>query len=324
MTVNAMNQSAMLPQADRVLLANSNPLLGAAPGQAGAGMPMAMAMPMAEKPSLGARLVNAVKAAISELRGVQPNAAQLGAQQLGLGAPMASLAGAPAAAAPVTVKKRGVSAKNMTPEARRAVMDRVKQEKAEAAKAGAAAPTAVAGAAMPTAATGAVASTALPAHATQLPGATVYSYDGNGNPAVAGLQGLSPQMQSQLGMDPTMLGAVNGLVNSVDPSPVPQVNATNQNNIGHTGLMGASSTPVLGAPIAQPVAEGDAAAGAGRSNQSVTNANSNERSALNQDPYGSYGSQGYGMSSPYSQYGTSMTGSYPQGGISGFFNRLFG
>ncbi|MCZ4496417.1 MAG: hypothetical protein JWM25_1000 [Thermoleophilia bacterium] len=298
MSINALNQSAALPNA--VQLA-SGPM---------GGMPVA-GMTM-EKPSLGARLVNAVKAAISELRGVSPSAAQLGAQQLGASAGLPSGMGMPTAEALATPVKKTVSAKGMTLAQRKAVMERVAKEQEAGVVAA------------PAAAAGAV-GTQLPAHATQLPGATVYSYDGNGNPAVAGLQGLSPQMQSQLGMSPTMLGNVNGLVNSVDPTPVPQTNATNQNNIGAAGMMGASASPVLGAPVLQPAAAGTNPAGA--ATQSVTNTNSSDRSSLNQDPYGSFGGTGYGTygsATAAQPYGSSMTGAYTQGGIGGFFSRLLG
>lgn len=178
----------------------------------------------------------------------------------------------------------------------------------------------------------------LPANATQLPNATVYSYDAAGNPAVAGLAGLSPQMQQQFGITPQM---VAGMTQGVDPAAGrsgAQLNATNQTNMGGMGVGGVMGTavPVLGQPIlnvpdptladdaddeAKPPHEGSG------SSQVVRNSNSTD---ARQSGYGMGGWGGFdatgGMATPYTPYGSSMTGAYlgQQGGIRGFFSRLLG
>jgi len=173
---------------------------------------------------------------------------------------------------------------------------------------------------------------ALPANATQLPNATVYSYDAAGNPAVAGLAGLSPQMQQQFGITPQM---VSGMTQGVDPSTSgAQLNATNQTNVGGLGVGGmgmGTAVPVLGQPILNvpdPTLEQDDAAtkppheAASGSSQVVRNSNSTERE---QQGIGGWDSWG-GMATPYSPYGSSMTGAYvgQQTGVRGFFSRLLG
>lgn len=284
-------------------LAGSNPLM-AAPGSAGliGGSPLHGAQAGAvEKPGLGARFMNAMKAAIGELRGVPT-------QQLQPTQPTQSLA--LQAPAPVTVKrpstapKRAVKGKTFTDK-----LGNVRQV----------------GTGMilkPTtrpAASAAVPQQQLPVNATQVPGATVYSYDQNGNP-------VAPTMQ-QLGMTPTMLQGLEGMTGAVDPSG-PQVNATNQTNVGGlgSGLGIGSAVPVLGAPIAvTPAAtsRGDQPAGpAGTGgSQSVTNRNETDIANRNQGVVGGYpgwgggwgGSPLNGLATPSAPYGASMTGAFVMG-----------
>jgi hypothetical protein len=169
--------------------------------------------------------------------------------------------------------------------------------------------------------------TTLPANATSLPGATVYSYDQNGQPVMA------PTM-SQLGVSPQMLAGITGAAERVDPSG-PQLNATNQTNVSGLGSGVGSAVPVLGAPILTTPAvtsSGDTATATGTTGgtQAVTNRNATDVSSRNQGGlgYGTYG--GYdptgGIASPLAPYGSSMTGAYALGTTQnrGFFSRLLG
>jgi hypothetical protein len=251
-----------------------------------------------EKPGIGSRIVSAMRAAVGELRGT-PSAGQLQQQVLAMQAQQPVAVTRPAAA---TTKKPRTAKKVV----------HAKTWKTLAPKPAAAAPVAT----QPT--------SMLPANATQLQGATVYSYDQNGNPVMA------PTM-AQLGVNPQMLAGITGAAEAVDPSG-PQVNATNQTNISGNGTGVGSAVPVLGAPIisaAPATASGDTPAGAATGGtQAVTNRNDTDVSSRNQGlGYGGFG--GYdpagGLATPYSPYGSSMTGAYTLGTEKrGFFSRLLG
>jgi hypothetical protein len=258
---------------------------------------------------------------------------------------------------PAATPVKHLKASSLTAKQKAAVKARVaaqeKQAKATAAKLGVVG--AATGATAATGAIGAVGATgaatpatgitgvlgttsALPANATQLPNATVYSYDQNGNPAVAGLQGLPATTQSQLGILPQLGTSLDGLTGQTAAANVPQMNQTNQTSVptgaGVNGLGVGTSVPTLGQAIYNPAvtpesvkAAADAAAqpasGTGAT-QAVTNKNSNDQSSLNQGS--AYGLNGYGAGGLRLPYGSSMTGysTGQQGGISGFFSRLFG
>jgi hypothetical protein len=254
-----------------------------------------------DKPGIGTRLVSAMRAAVGELRGTS-SASALQQQVLAMQAqqPVAIAKPAAATTAPRTAKKV-VHAKTWKTLAPR--------------------PAAVA----PTGAPQQPVST-LPANATTIPGATVYSYDQNGQPVMA------PTM-SQLGISPQMLAGITGAAERVDPSG-PQMNATNQTNVSGLGSGIGSAVPVLGAPILTTPAvtsSGDtgAATGSTGGTQSVTNRNATDVANRNQGlGYGGYG--GYdptgGIASPLAPYGSSMTGAYTLGQTDnrGFFSRLLG
>ena len=327
-------------------LQNSNPLLGGAspldgsvPGAQGVA---ALGQQPAGQPGIVARLASAMKAAVAELRGRGASEEQVQRQVLAMQAQVG--AGAPLAGAVAPVRRKVVVNPNSA--AGKAELARRKAEDAQlAASAGAA---------------GAV-SAQLPANAMQLPGATVYSYDGNGNPAAAGLQGLPGQLQQQLGMTPTMgnasaFGQYEQLAAQAERSG-PQVNATNQTNVSPNGTplglgvgIGAQvpGAPILtGSPlgtspavaaVTAPTSPGDAGAavpGVGGS-QSVQNRNVSDTASNNQGVagwggYGGYGDPTGGIATPYAPYGSSMTGAYAgamgpeqQGGVRGFFSRLLG
>lgn len=284
-----------------------NPLLGASAGAT-------------EKPGLGTRLLNAMKSAISELRGGSPSASALAtAQTLAMQA-----AATPVASQPVSVSKPAANAKPKFPHAKTWID---KQGNVRELGTGKVLKAAAGAAAAAPASTVPADASQLQTNATQIPGATVYSYDQNGNPIAA------PTMQS-LGMTPTMLQGLTGMANGVDPDG-PQLNATNQTNLGGIGSMlgMGSAVPVLGQPIAvtQPSA-GDTGAGTGTGgNQSVTNENKTDVSSRNQGPdygwggYGGYGGSGWGLpfggvATPGAPYGASMTGAYVLGNSA---NRLF-
>lgn len=290
MTISGINPLTTMPTvaANGTTLAGSNPLLaGATAGPVPTSAQLAAMSGVTEKPGIGTRLVSAMKAAISELRGQGASNEQIRSELLALEAQR-----------PVSLAKSAVAAKPKGAKSAKKVVT-AKTWKTLAPKT----PAPTANAAVPTA------QAQLPANATQLPGATVYSYDQNGNPAVAGLQGLDPATQQQLGMTPTMLQGVNGLAQAVDPDG-PQVNATNQTSLNGTGsgLLG-SAVPVLGAPIVTTPAAAPAAPGSAAStgaNQSVTNRNTTDVASRNENPGYGYGT-GWGdlsgVASPYSPYG---------------------
>jgi len=295
MSISGFNPTSALPTlASSGMLAGSNPLL-AAPGTSSVGGSSLLGAQLGvqEKPGILTRFSNAMKAAIGELRGGTP-ASAYPTTQLALSAP------APVAVtAPKVAPKKGVKGKTFTD----------KQGNLRQVGTGKVLKAAVPKAAMaPTNSLPAQQQPQLPANAAQIPGATVYSYDQNGNP-------VAPTMQ-QLGMTPTMLQGLEGMTGAVDPSG-PQVNATNQTNVG-TGSGLGSAVPVLGQPIvtAQPAA---ATGGTGSGTQSVANNNVTDVSSRNQgvSPYG-YGA-GYGgspwdgIATPAAPYGSSMTGSFVLG-----------
>jgi hypothetical protein len=270
-----------------------------------------------EKPGIGTRLMSAMRSAISELRGTSPSSIGLPMQTLALQAPVSP--------APVKVTKpaSGSGAKAKFPNAKTWIdkggnVRQLGTGKVLKAAAGAAAPSS----AQTSGAQNPGAGTQLPSNATQLQGATVYSYDQNGNP-------VAPTMQ-QLGMTPTMLQGLQGMAGAVDPDG-PQMNATNQSNIGTgMGLGLGSSVPVLGQPIntaqPSPTSPGDAGAATGSTGgtQSVTNANSSDNLSRNQGlGYGSGYGSGWGgfngIASPSAPYGSSMTGAYALGSSSRLF-----
>jgi len=347
MTVNTgLTTSALLPglMPTGRSLSNSNPLLAA--GSPSTGVPVAAQAGASSigKSSVSARLVSAMKAAVAELRGTGASDAEIRQQILALQAQTpVTLAKQPSLTKSHTAAKSGVKPKGKTfTDGAGNVRQVGTGTIVRAAKPAAGA------AAAPTRPAPSMPGSTLPGNATQLPGGTVYSYDQNGSPVMNGLSGLPAATQQQLGMTPTMLQGVNGLVNGVDPmagpAPTPQMNATNQtalnglNGFGASGLVGGSAVPVLGAPIVQPVTPAVTTAVPGQpanasgANQRVTNANTNDQASLNQTPafgYGGYGSSGLpfdgGMASGYSPYGASMTGAYGTTGQKrGFFSRLFG
>jgi hypothetical protein len=300
MSISGLTPTSALPGlATGGMLAGSNPLLAAPGNSLIGGSPLLGAQAgVIEKPGIGTRFVNAMKAAIGELRGGSP-----------VGYPTQSLAmQAPLASAPVTVKKpaaapkRAVKAKTYTDKAGNLrqigtgkILKPTTRPAANAVPQGPAQP-----------------QQQLPANAAQIPGATVYSYDQFGNP-------VAPTMQ-QLGMTPTMLQGLEGMVGGQDPDG-PQVNATNQTNLGGlgTGLGMGSAVPVLGAPILTTPAvtsPGDTPAGTGTGgSQTVTNRNDTDIANRNQGVMPGYGT-GWGgtpwngIATPSAPYGSSMTGSF--------------
>ncbi len=315
MTISGFTPTSALPGlVNGAALSGSNPLL-AAPGAAGivGGSPLMGAQAgVIEKPGIGSRFMNAMKAAIGELRGGTPTGYP--SQSLALQAPLAS--------APVTVDKpaaapkRAVKAKTYTDKAgnlRQIGTGKILKPTTRPAATVAPQPAA----AQP--------QSQLPVNAAQIPGATVYSYDQNGNP-------VAPTMQ-QLGMTPTMLQGLEGMAGAADPDG-PQVNATNQTNVGGLGSgLGfglGSAVPVLGAPIvtAPVTSPGDqpaAPAGTGTGgNQSVTNRNETDVASRNQGFMPGYGtgwggSPWNGIATPSAPYGSSMTGAYALGSNSRLF-----
>lgn len=313
-SISGFNPTSALPSlASGGMLAGSNPLL-ASPGTSGlvGGSPLLGAQAgVMEKPGIGTRFVNAMKAAIGELRGGTP-----------AGYPTQSLAmQSPLATAPVTVKKpdatpkRAVKAKTYTDKAGNLrqvgtakILKPTTRPTANAVPQGPVQP-------QPQLQP----QQQLPSNAAQIPGATVYSYDQFGNP-------VAPTMQ-QLGMTPTMLQGLEGMTGAQDPDG-PQVNATNQTNLSGlgTGLgIGAgSAVPVLGAPILTTPAvtsPGDSRpAGTGTGGtQSVTNRNDTDIANRNQGVMPGYGGTGWGgspwngIATPSAPYGSSMTGAYALG-----------
>ena len=286
--LSALGANAALPANQLAAQGNLLPNGGVLAAQAGT----------VEKPGIGSRLVSAVKAAIGELRGSSPVSA-LPTSQLAM-----------QAVQPVSVAKpAATTAKPRT--AKKVVHAKTWKTLANPPKAAAAAPVAT----QP--------SSTLPVNATQVPGATVYSYDQYGNP-------VAPTM-AQLGVNPQM---IQGLAGQVDPDGPqgPQVNATNQTAVGGTGsgLGYGSAVPVLGAPIltTPTTSSGDTNAGSGTGgSQTVTNRNDTDVSSRNQGlgfGYGGYGDVTGGIATPFSPYGASMTGAYLGSQNKGFFSRLLG
>jgi hypothetical protein len=320
MTISGFNPINALPSlassgADNGSLPNAaqlsgNPLYGASAGAI-------------EKPGIGTRLMSAMRSAIGELRGTGSSSfsVPMQAQTLALQAP--------GAGAPVSLATPAGSTKAKFPNAKTWIdkAGNVRQlgtgKVLKPAAGAAAAPSATAAA---SAAQAPLAGAQLPSNAAQLQGATVYSYDQNGNP-------VAPTMQ-QLGMTPTMLQGLQGLAGAADPDG-PQMNATNQSNIGlGTGLGMGSAVPVLGQPILTtsptpaPTSPGDAGAATGSTGgtQSVTNENTSDNQSRNQGldyGYGSGSSWGGlpfgGIASPAAPYGSSMTGAYALGNSSRLF-----
>jgi hypothetical protein len=290
-------------------LAGSNPLLAAQGGVPLGTAQLAAQAGVGEKPGIVSRFMNAMRAAVGELRGVRPADDQIRSQVLAMQAQQ-----------PVTLAKKPVTTKAKTftdkqGNVRQVGTGKIIKPAAGAAPSGAATQPVSAG------------SEQLPTNATQLPGATMYSYDANGNPVAA------PTM-AQLGMTPTMLQGLTGLAGGVDPEPRPQMNATNQTNLSGIGSGLGSAVPVLGAPIltTSPGDTGTApAAGSGTSGgtQSVTNRNATDINNRNQGlgyPYGGYGGFGDptgGIATPFAPYGPSMTGAYEVGRGSSLLSRIF-
>lgn len=383
MTVSAMYPSVASPG---IVPTAATALAGATPiGNVGSSLPTGTALNSAltgaqtASPGLSS---TAMQAAIEQLRAAGVSEAsinqQLLAMQAGTGATPSAAASVAAPTAAATAHKATVAAKKKvtvkkkaaepaTPATPAAKAKAKKAKAAAAAKAKAVAAAKAKAATVATAgtvgATGAVgaAGAQLPANATALPGGTVYSYADANNPGLAGLAGLSPQQQLQLGIMPTGLG--NGL-SGIGAQADPQANITNQSNVnpmgvlgmtGLSGLAGIGGVPTIGAPISGNTnlsAPAAAAPGAPTANttggsQSVTNRNANDTGAFSQgvDPYGSmYGGYGSGFGgvgtmpySPhntgiagglYSPYGASMqgaalTGVENKGGIMGWIGRLF-
>lgn len=336
--------SSMLPGGaqDSVLLAGSNPLLAGrmgAPTGATAGLMSGMPAGSTQvgaaavgAPPLTARIAAAVKAAVGELRGAPTSALQLPMSPV---SPELAPSAAPVAAKakPAVKAKVGTAAhakKPAKPVAHKAAAHPAPEGSAAAAApgvGGAPVQGLPAGTAAAVGAQGVPTGLAqLPPNATQLPGATVYSYDGNGNPAIAGLQGLPPQTQQQLGMLPG-LGSMADQWGARAEQSVPQINATNQ-----TSLPGGASPVALAGPLAPGTSTGDTqrigtSTGA---QQRVVNTNSNDQYRRDEGMgYGAGLSAGvlpYGMGSSYQSWGPSMSGVQPgtSGGFSGFLGRLFG
>lgn len=241
-----------------------------------------------ERPGIGTRLLNAMRSAISELRGGSPTG--LGVQSL----PMQAV---PHAQAPVSLAKPGAAAKPKFPNAKtwKDAAGNVRElgtGRVVKPAAGAVARPAT-GAAQPV-------GSQLPANAVQVPGATVYSYDQQGNP-------VAPTMQ-QLGMTPTMLQGLEGVAGAADPSG-PQLNATNQTNVGLGSGLG-SATPVLGQPIVTAAPGTPAGTTRTGGTQSVANENVFDSDSHNQGlGWGSgWGAPFGGVATPAAPYGSSMLG----------------
>ncbi|MCW2927714.1 MAG: hypothetical protein JWM86_1682 [Thermoleophilia bacterium] len=322
MTISGFNPNTALPTAGLM-----SPLATGAPTMAlGAtlpGSPMLGAQAgITEKPGIASRLMSAMKAAVSELRGAGASDAQIREQMLAMQAQApVTLAKQPVAARAGVKTPKGKSFTDGAGNVREVGTGKILKPTTRAA-AGAAPAGAVPTGGMQ-----------LPSNATTVPGATVYSYDQNGNPVAA------PTMQ-QLGMTPTMLQGLTGVADAAEQQGPqgPQLNATNQTNVGGlgTGFGLGSGVPVLGQPIVTTpaaTAPGDTGVapheGTG-GNQVVRNENTTDIASRNQGiaPYG-YG--GYdptgGFATPFSPYGSSMTGAYAMGSApssGGFFSRLLG
>lgn len=293
----ALSGSMPLAQSTATPLGRPNALPGMPLNGASAGV--------VERPGIGTRLMSAMRAAVSELRGTPT------------GGPSTTLAmQAPVSLTPTTSAKPKPESKPKHPGAKTWIdkSGNVRQvgtgavlkanPKASSTR------TEPAGIA-PRGPQAPVGSSQLPTNATQLPGATVYSYDQYGNP-------VAPTMQ-QLGMTPTMLQGLEGLTGSVDPDG-PQMNATNQSSLGLGNGFGAGSVvPVLGQPIAiTPPAT--RAAGTTGARQSVANENITDVSRRNEGIFGGWGGSPWGgIATPSTPYGSSMTGAYALGNGSRLF-----
>lgn len=363
MTVSAMTPSVATPGLvpTAATAAQAQPIGGLGAAGATAGIGSAVVGAQQAQPGIGSRLVLAMKAAISELRGKGATDAQINQQLLAMQAQSQATPAAAATAMPAGVAKAKAKAKPKA--AAKPKTAAQKQAAAAKAKQAAAAKAAlpVAGAAAAGAAVGAVAGSAagqLPANATQLPNGTVYSYADANNAGLAGLQGLSPQQQLQLGIMPTGMGSTLGALGQRAEGGVPQANVTNQSSTGATGVLGTLGVgiaPTIGAPIlgntnlsapaagttppAAPVTGQPPMANTTGGNQNVVNRNRSDSGAFNQGTdygmgWGGVGGYPYtgGIATPYSPYGASMTGAsmvngqLPQqssGGILGWFGRLF-
>lgn len=310
MAISGFTPTSALPGlVNGAALSGSNPLL-AAPATGGfiGGSPLMGAQAgVIEKPGIGTRFVNAMKAAVGELRGSTPTGYP--SQTLAMQSPLGS---APVSVKqPATAHKRAVKAKTYTDKAgnlRQIGTGKILKPTTRPAASVAPQPAS----AQP--------QSQLPVNAAQIPGATVYSYDQFGNPA-------APTMQ-QLGMTPTMLQGLHGMAGAADPDG-PQLNATNQTNVGGLGsglgLGAGSAVPMLGAPIVtapvtspgdQPAAPTGTGTGTG-GNQSVTNRNETDIANRNEGLMTGYGGWGgspwNGIATPSAPYGASMTGAYALG-----------
>lgn len=312
MSISGFNPTSALPGlVPGAQLAGSNPLLAAQGGMIPSTSQLAAQAAVGEKPGIASRFMNAMRAAVSELRGQGASDAQIQSQMLAMQAQVQ---------APVSVNRPRTVAgkKGKTFTDKQGNLRQVGTGKILKPAAGAVANQPVGS------------SSSLPSNATTLPGATVYSYDGNGQP-VAG-----PTMQ-QLGMTPTMLQGLTGAADQHGQQG-PQMNATNQTNLSGMGSGNGygSAVPVLGAPIsvAPVTSPGDTpASGTAGATQAVTNRNTTDVDSLNQGMgyggyggYGGFGDPSGGIATPYSPYGSSMTGAYALGNQNqgGFFSRLFG
>ena len=303
MAISGLTPTTALPFASNPMLAGSTPLSAPLPGS-----PMLGASAgVVEKPGLGTRLMNAMRSALGELRGT--TGSSLAAQTLAM-----QSQSLPTASQPVSVTKPATAAKPKFPNAKTWIDKQGNVRELGTGKVLKPAAGASGAAAAPTPAPTA---SQLPTNAAQVPGATVYSYDQNGNP-------VAPTMQ-QLGMTPTMLQGLTGLANGVDPDG-PQLNATNQNNLG--GLAGAlgvgSAVPMLGQPIATGAPTPGSAGAATGGTQSVTNENVSDTSSRNQNPGWGWGGSGWGLpfggvATPAAPYGSSMTGAYALGSANRWF-----
>lgn len=267
------------------------------------GMPLSAAsIGAAEKPGILTRIRNAMVSAISELRGVSSltnQAPQSLAMQAG------SL---PQSTAPVAVSKPRNSVAARFPNAKT-----WKDRQGNVREVGTGRIVKAAARSTSSATVNSGVAGQLPSNATQLQGATMYSFDQNGNP-------VAPTMQ-QLGMTPTMLQGLEGLSGGVDPAGS-QMNATNQNNLGlglgSTPTLG-SSVPILGQPISSSLAQPSSGSGSSSSGgtQSVRNENVSDSSSNNQGFGLGWGDSGWGLpfggvATPSAPYGASMLGTAAQ------------
>lgn len=316
MAISGFNPTTALPGlVPGAQLSGSNPLLAAQGGSFPSTSQLAAQAGVGEKPGIASRFMSAMRAAIGELRGQGASEAQIREEMLAMQAqPPVTLAKKPAAGS--VAGRKGKTWTDKQGNLREVGTGKVLKPAAGATAPAAAEPQ----------------GTALPVNAQQLPGATVYSYDQGGNPVP------TPTMQ-QLGVTPTMLQGLTGMANGVDPEGPrgPQVNATNQSSIGGlgSGLGHGSAVPVLGMPIAtaQATSPGDSAPatphnGTGGT-QAVTNRNTTDIANRNEGfGYGGYpgawGDPTGGIATPYSPYGSSMTGAHAVGqGKGGLLSRLF-